>query len=253
MPAATLEQQRDIVSDALGEAREKIKAFIGKTHPAAKAAWFFVGALILSAVLFTGWHNWRLYSRGADTATGKTVAIIPALLLDGSIVLLLTLLLTYFKDRFQWWTAVIFNALLFLVIGANTSIDFSMNANEPLSTAMHAYLRWGVVASFLGTLLMWEIIIHLDPVHRMRMEKAKLEMKALQAANAAELRQIELEITRQTNEIDYQETLQTKMHASRMKATASSKVDEALTDFEESNAVFDAMRIRGAAPKAASR
>jgi hypothetical protein len=250
---ASLGEQRDIIADALSEAQRKVRAFVGETHTAAKFAWFAVGCLILSAVIWTGWHNWNLYARGANTETGKAIAIVPALLLDGSIVLLLILLLTYFKERLQWTVAVVFNALLFFVNAANTSLDFSMSANEPVGPEMQTYLRWGVVISFLGTLAMWEVLIHLDPAHRMKMQKAELEMKALNAANKAQLRTINLSIKRQTDALEYYEELQQKMHDARMHAVRGDLVQSALTDYEESEAVSEAMRIRSAAPKALSR
>jgi hypothetical protein len=242
--------QRDIIGDALKEAQERIKEFIGKVHPAAKVAWCVVGAFIFGAVFFTGWHNWSLFARGADTALGKNVAIIPALLLDGSLVLLLVLLLTYFKDSKQWAVAVFFNALLFIIIGVNTSLDYSMNTNEPLGDSMHAYLRWGVAWSFLATLAMWEIIIHLDPTHRMRMKKARLEMQAQESSNDAELQRIQLELAKLTDDLEYQKTLQTKMHNARMKAVRGEYVETALVDYEEAAAIAEARRIRSASPKA---
>lgn len=250
--AATLNLgvQRDIIGDALKEAQTRIKDFIGKTHPAAKVAWFIVGAFIFSAVIFTGWHNWNLFARGATTDFGRSISIVPALLLDGSIVLLLVLLLTYFKDRLQWWVAVGFNVLLFLIIGYNTSIDYSLNASEPISATMQGYLSWGVAWSFLGTLALWEILIHLDPMHKMRMEKARLEMRALEASNDAELQRIELELVKLTDDLEYQKTLQTKMHNARMKAVKGEYVENALVDYEEAAAIAEARRIRSASPKA---
>ncbi|MCI0392926.1 MAG: hypothetical protein MOB07_29695 [Acidobacteria bacterium] len=242
--------QRDIVGDALKEAQERIKDFIGKTHVAAKAAWCVVGAFIFGAVFFTGWHNWNLFARGADTDFGKGVAIIPALLLDGSLVLLLVLLLTYFKDSKQWAVAVAFNALLFLIIGVNTSLDYSINADEPLGEWMRAYLRWGVAWTFLGTLALWEIVIHLDPTHRMRMRKAKLEMMAQSSSNEAELQRIKLQLKGLTDDLEYHGTLQTKMHDARMKAVGGDYVERALVDYEEAASVAEARRIRSASPKA---
>lgn len=228
--------QRDIIGDAIKESQDRINEFIGKTHPAAKVAWGVVGAFIFGAVFFTGWHNWSLFARGADTELGKNLAIIPALLLDGSLVLLLVLLLTYFKDSKQWAVAVFFNTLLFIIIGVNTSLDYSMNANEPLSEGMHSYLRWGVAWSFLATLALWEIIIHLDPSHRMRMKKARLEMKAQESSNKAEIERIELELQRLTDDLEYQRTLQTKMHDARMK--------------DDGGGHDETKRIRSASPKA---
>lgn len=245
--------QRDFVTEAFDEAQRKIKEFIGKMHWAAKGAWFVVGAIIFSAVLFTGWHNWNLFARGATTEAGKAIAIIPALLLDGSIIILLVLLLTYFKDEWQWRVAAGFNALLFLIIGYNTSVDYALNANQELSATMQGYLSWGVAWSFLGTLALWEIIIHLDPMHKMRMQKARLEMRALRASNAAEVEHVELELKRVTDELEFQRKLHTKMHSARMRAADGVNVEEALKDYEQAVDIADATKIRESAPKARRR
>jgi len=248
-----LNNQRDFVTEAFDEAQRRIKEFIGETHTAAKAAWFCVGAFIFGAVLFTGWHNWNLFARGASTEFGRALAIVPALLLDGSIVVLLVLLLTYFKDELQWKVAAGFNAALFIIIGYNTSVDYSLNANQPLSDSMQAYLSWGLAWSFLGTLALWEVIIHLDPMHKMRAQKARLEMKALRASNATELERVNLQLQRATDELEFQRSLHTKMHAARMRATEGGDVKEALSDYEDAQAIAHATGIRESAPKTTRR
>jgi hypothetical protein len=248
-----LNAQRDFVTEAFDEAQRKIKSFIGNTHTAAKAAWFCVGLFIFGAVLFTGWHNWSLFARGANTDFGRAVAIVPAVLLDGSIVVLLVLLLTYFKDGRQWAVAAIFNALLFLIIGYNTSVDYSLNAGQELSATMQSYLQWGVAWSFLGTLALWEIIIHLDPAHKIRMQKARLEMRALRESSAAEVERIELELQKLTDELDFRKKLHTMMHQARMRATDGGDVQKAIADYETAQAVAEATQIRDSAPKAQRR
>lgn len=248
-----LNGQRDFVTEAFDEAQRKIKEFIGKTHGAAKAAWFCVGVFIFGAVVFTGWHNWNLFARGATTEFGRAVAIVPALLLDGSIVVLLVLLLTYFKDELQWRVAAGFNALLFIIIGYNTSVDYSLNANQPLSDSMQAYLSWGVAWSFLGSLALWEIIIHLDPVHKIRAQKARLEMRALRASNAAEVERIELELKKVTDELEFQKKLHAKMHDARMRATDGVNVEGSLKEYEQAVDIANATNIRASAPKTTRR
>jgi hypothetical protein len=240
----------DIIGAAIEKTQAEIKKFIGEVHPAAKVAWTVVGIFILSAVFWTGYHNWNLFARGSETEWGKTVAIIPALLLDGSLVLLLVLLLTYFKDETQWRVAVLFNVLLFLIIGINTSIDYSMALNEPLGENLRTYLHWGVAWSFLATLAMWEVIIHLDPIYKQRMEKMKLELQAQRAANAAELTRFQLSLKRSTDELEYQSTLQERMHGARMNAVQGEYVENALIDYEKSEALAEAQRIRAYSPKA---
>jgi hypothetical protein len=249
----TLNLQAQTANEAISEVKLAVAEFVGKSHPAALIAWFLVGAILLSCVGFTAWHNWNLFSRGADTDFGKGISVVPALLLDGSIILLLVLLLTYFKDALQWWIAVIFNAVLFIIVGVNTSLDYSLTANEALADGMRFYLRWGVLGSFLLAFAVWEILIHMDPKHRQRMARAKLEMQALTDAAAIELQLIELEIAKKKNDLNYKKRSVEKAHARRMAALEREEVTEAWDDFELAEASAEAAKIRNGHPKAQSR
>jgi hypothetical protein len=226
-------------NNAISDIKKNLKGMFSKTHPAALIAWGIVGLILLAGVVFTGYHNWNLFSRGAQTDFGRTFAAIPPLLLDGSIVLLLILLLTYFRDRLQWWVAVLFNAVLFIIVGVNTSLDYSLVSGEALSDGMRLYLRWGVVWSFLLAFIGWEIIIHLDPRHRRQSARGQIEEEAEQ-----ETHELELEI------LEYEKKIQERMHASRMKAAESDEVEGALVDFEKGEAINKAKKIRGVLPKA---
>lgn len=253
MAASTLNLQTQTVTEAIGDVKEAVREFVGRSHPAALIAWFIVGVILLFCVGFTGWHNWNLFSRGADTEFGKGISIVPALLLDGSIILLLVLLLTYFKDSLQWWIAVIFNAILFVIVGVNTSLDYSLTANEGLGDGMRFYLRWGVLGSFLLAFAMWEILIHADPKHRQRMARARLEMQAAADAAEIELELIELEIARKRNDLSYRKKKIQTEHARRMAALQREEVTEAWNDFETAEASAEAATIRNGRPKAQSR
>lgn len=246
----TFSNQAATVNKAVEDVKKNVKTFVGKTHPAALVAWFLVGGILLAGVIFTGWHNWSLFARGADTDFGKLLAAIPPLMLDGSIVILLILLLTYFRDPLQWWVAVGFNVMLFVIVGVNTSLNYSLTSGEAINAGMKIYLRWGILGSFLFAFALWEILIHLDPHHTRRMARAKLEMQAEHDAAEIELEMIELQIQQQKDELAYRKTLAQKMHAARMKATESKDVEAALIDYEKGNAVLDAKEIRGTLPNA---
>lgn len=246
----TLNHQAATVNNALAEVRKSVKGFASKTHPAALVAWFIVGLILLCGVVFTGWHNWSLFARGANTDFGQIVAAVPPLMLDGSIVLLLVLLLTYFRDPLQWWVAVGFNALLFIIVGINTSLNYSLTTGEAVTGGMRIYLRWGILGSFLLAFAVWEILIHLDPIHKRNAAKAKLEMQAEDDAHQIELELIQMEIEQRRNDLEYQKTVAGKMHAARMKAAQSADVDQALIDFEKQEAIQRAKVIRGVHPTA---
>jgi hypothetical protein len=235
---------------AVQDIRKNLKGMVSKTHPAALIAWGVVGLILLAGVIFTGYHNWNLFSRGAQTDFGRTFAAIPPLLLDGSIVLLLILLLTYFRDRLQWWVAVLFNAVLFIIVGVNTSLDYSLSTGESLSDGMRLYLRWGIVWSFLLAFIGWEIIIHLDPRHKRQSARGQVEEEAEQETHELELELLKIELKQKKDDLEYEKKIQERMHASRMKATESDEVERALVDFEKGEAINKAKKIRGVLPKA---
>jgi|SRR5262245_41802406 len=116
--------------------KSEMKDFIGRAHPAAKIAWFIVGLILLAGLLFTGYHNIKLYARGLPEGAAQLLAFAPALMLDGSIAVLLILLLTWFKDGVQWLTAAFFNLVLFVIVGANTILDYNLSNGAPLSNGM---------------------------------------------------------------------------------------------------------------------
>jgi len=235
---------------AVQSIKKNLQGMFSKTHPAALIAWGIVGLILLAGVIFTGYHNWNLFSRGAQTDFGRTFAIIPPLLLDGSIVLLLVLLLTYFRDRLQWWIAVLFNAVLFIIVGINTSLDYSLATGEGLSDGMRLYLRWGVVWAFLLAFIGWELLIHLDPRHKRQSARAQVEEEAEQDTHELELDLLRMELKQQRDDLEYEKKIQERMHVSRMKAADSDEVEGALVDFEKGEAVNKAKKIRGILPKA---
>ena len=237
-------------ANAIQDIKKNLNGMFSKTHPAALIAWGVVGLILIAAVFFTGWHNWNLFSRGATTEAGRAFSIIPPFLLDGSIILLLVLLLTYFRDRLQWWVAVLFNVVLFVIVGVNTSLDYSLATSEALSEAMRMYLKWGVVWSFLLAFIGWEIIIHLDPRHRRQAARAQIEEQAEQETHELELDILKMELKQRKDDLEYEKTLQEQMHTARMKAAESAEVERALVDFEQGEAVQKAKKIRGALPKA---
>jgi len=235
------------------QVKKDVEKFSGKTHPAAKLAWVAIGCFIVMAVLFTGYHNWQLYKRGmGGTGVGDALAIVPPILLDGGIIVLLVLLIWYFKDPTQWLVGVVFNILLFVIVIVNTSLNYSLNSGEAMSAELKIYLHWGVLGSFVLVLAMYEILIHVDPNHKRQQEKAKLAAQAQDDLHELEVKTIQHGIEEQKGEVQYSLALAEKMHTARMKAIESQSVDEALVDFEVREAIERAKQIRGAhstAPK----
>lgn len=247
-----LNNQAATVAAAIADVKKYVGEFIGTAHPAALVAWFLVGIILFVGVLFTGYHNWNLFARGAHTDAGQILAIVPPLMLDGSIVLILTLLLTYFRDALQWWVSVAFNVILFVIVGVNTSLDYSLTNGEAISNGLQVYLRWGVLGSFLLAFALWEIIIHLDPKHRQRMARGKLEMQAELDAAQIELDLIELNIQAQKNDLEYRKERITRKHNARMAALKREEVEAAWGEYETGEAESEAESIRSEAPKPTS-
>lgn len=234
---------------ATQDVKQNLKGLFSKTHPAAFIAWCAVGLILFAGVIFTGLHNWNLFSRGAMTSFGQASAIIPPLLLDGSIMLLLVLLLTYFCDSVQWWVAVIFNAVLFIIVGVNTSLDYSLATGEPLSDGMRLYLQWGIVWSFLLAFVGWELIIHLDPRHKRQATRARIEDEAEDEVHELELEILRIDIQQKKDDLEYEKKIRERMHSARIKAADSDEVERALMDFEKGEAISKAKNIRESLPK----
>jgi hypothetical protein len=219
---------------------------LSKMHPVALVVMALASLLIVAGAIFTGYHNTELYGRWT---TSKLVAVIPAVLLDGSMLLLLVGFIFWFTDPKQKVVAALFNLTLFLIIGVNTSLNFSLNTGEALSGGMRLYLKIGLIVSFLLTLGAWMLIFHLDPIVKQHEEKAALNAEAQRTAHEMEVEQMQLELERQKAELEYQNGLAQAMHAARMKALGSTEVKNALVDFEKQQAINEAREIRGALPK----
>lgn len=224
--------------------RSQVKEFIGNMHPAAKFAWGAVGVILLLGLLFTAYHNVRLYARGLPVGWAQIFALAPALILDGSIALLIVLMLTAFKDGVQWTVAAVFNGVLVFIVGANTILDYQLSTGEMLSDGMLTYLRGGIIGAFLLALVMWEVLIHLDPANRRRKAKGELELRAENALHGFEVAQMEFQIKKQEDELEYERQLHLAMHARRLAAIDSQTVEAALGDFESGEAQEKARRIR---------
>jgi hypothetical protein len=222
-----------------------MRDFIGRAHPAAKIAWFVVALILLAGLLFTGFHNVKLYARGLPSGAAQVFALAPALMLDGSIAVLLILLLTWFKDGTQWLVAAVFNLLLFVIVGANTILDYNLANGAPLNGGMLIYLRGGIVGSFLLAFAMWEVLIHLDPVNKRRKAKGALELQAENALHGFEVALLQFELEKKSDDLEYERKLHQLMHSRRIRAAESDTVEAALDTYESREAAEKARRIRG--------
>lgn len=235
---------KDQSSKVVEQVKKRVEE-LAKLHPVAKLIMGAAAFLILAAAIYTGYHNYELYHR--ITSSGL-IALVPPILLDGSMLLLLGGFIFWFTDSMQKVVAALFNLLLFLIVGFNTSLNGSLTAGDPLTEGMKLYLEYGVIASFLFVLGAWMLIFHLDPMIKRNEERAKLNADAQQAAHECEVAQMKLQLSEDKAELEYQLALKEAMHGARMKALKSEEIQEALIDFEKENALIEARNIRGALP-----
>jgi hypothetical protein len=217
----------------LADVKSNVRSSVSKSHPAALLAWAMVAVLLVGAVAFTWYHNYRLFARGLPE--GMTwLAFAPPSLMDGSILLILVLYLFWMRDGMQKLVALGFNLLLFVFVAVGTIIDYNLSTGEQISGGLRTWLTVGLVASFLITLAGWEIIIHLDPA------------KAEEAAFNLEMENMRFQVEQAQSELEFQRKLHAQMHARRMKAVEGEQVSSALEDFERSEGAVRAKEIRGA-------
>jgi hypothetical protein len=229
----------------LADVKSNVRSSVSKSHPAALLAWAMVAVLLVGAVAFTWYHNYRLFARGLPE--GMTwLAFAPPSLMDGSILLILVLYLFWMRDGMQKLVALGFNLLLFVFVAVGTIIDYNLSTGEQISGGLRTWLTVGLVASFLITLAGWEIIIHLDPANRQRAKRGALELEAEEAAFNLEMENMRFQVEQAQSELEFQRKLHAQMHARRMKAVEGEQVSSALEDFERSEGAVRAKEIRGA-------
>lgn len=228
----------------LADVKSNVRTFVSKAHPAALVAWALVAILLVGAVAFTWYHNYRLFSRGLPEGMGW-LAFAPPSLMDGSILLLLVLYLFWMRDGTQKIVALGFNLLLFVFVAVGTIIDYQLSTGEQVSGGLKTWLTIGLVASFLITLAGWEIIIHLDPVNRQRAKRGALELEAEESAFNLEMEHMRFQVEQANAELEFQRRLHGQMHARRMKAAEGEQVSAALDDFERGEGAVRAKEIRG--------
>lgn len=232
-------------SSRVVEQVKKRVAELSKMHPVAKLIMGAAALLIIASAIYTGYHNYELYRR---ITSSPLVAFVPPGLLDGSMLLLLGAFIFWFTEPTQKVIAGLFNVILFVIVGVNTSLNGSLTAGEQLSNAMRLYLEYGVIASFLLVLGAWMLIFHLDPIVKRNEERAKLNAEAQQAAHECEVAQMKMQLGEDKAELEYQLALKEAMHGARMKALKSEDVQDALIDLEKEQALLEAKNIRGSLP-----
>lgn len=237
-------QQANFQDRATATIKKKLEA-LSKLNPMAKAVMVLASIFVIVAALYTGFHNWQLVDR---LINNKALALIPPVLMDGSLLLIPLAFFVWFTDGAQKLTAVIFEVALFIIVGINTVLNGSYSHGEPLTPEARLYVSAFITISFLLILAGWILIFHFDPIIKRHEEKASKTAEAEQLNHDLEIEKMKDSLNRQRSEFDHQAALFDAMHNARMKALESDDVQTALVDYEKGLAIAEAQRIRGSLP-----
>ena len=237
-------QQAGFQERAAENIKRKLRE-LSKLNPLAKAVMVVAALMVIVAAIYTGYHNWQLVNR---LINNKALALIPPVLMDGSLLLLTLAFFVWFTDPAQKFLAVAFEVVLFLIVGINTVLNGTYAPGQPLTDDGRLYVGAFMTIAFLLVLAGWILIFHCDPVIKRHEEKAQKTAEAEQLAHDLQIEQMKADVNRQRAEFDHQAKLYDAMHNARMKALDSDDVQQALFAYEKGLAIAEAQRIRGALP-----
>lgn len=138
---------------------------------------------LLIGVIYTGIHNYNLFSRGLHTDQA-VFALIPAILLEGSILLALAGSFVWFSGGSQKMFASAFGWILFAIVAANTTVDSMINSSETMPAWLNIYSTFFLFATPIATMASWKLILDLDPSKK-ALDQAKALEHALSEAKFA--------------------------------------------------------------------
>lgn len=131
-----------------------------------KAIVIALAALMISAgLVYTGIHNYNLFRR-ALPPDQQVFALIPVILLEGSIALFLIASFVWFSLGAQRALSAAFSWALFAVISANTLIDSRLNAGDAMGDWLTTYATLMLPITPVIVVGMWKIMIDTDPAKR---------------------------------------------------------------------------------------
>jgi len=179
-------------------------------------------ALILAGAIYTGIHNFNLFARYLPEE--QTVfALIPVLLLEGSLLLLLIAQFTWLVAPAQRIIATVASWALFAIIAANTLLDSATQAGSQPPAWLSTYATLMLPITPVAVVATWKLIIDADPARRRAAARATLEA-AIEAAQ----------------------------HEATLAALDQDDITRAIADYRTSTAALAAARIRASAPGSGS-
>ena len=164
----------------LGEIIEKSKMGGAKS--------IVVGLVIIFlfiGIAYTGVHNYNLFGHGLQ-GDQAVFALIPVVLLEGSILLTLAGSFVWFSGGSQKIFASAFGWMLFLIVAANTVVDSMMNSRDTLPSWLAVYSQFFMFATPVGVMAAWKLILDLDPSKK-KLDQQKSIEHALEEAKFAHI------------------------------------------------------------------
>jgi hypothetical protein len=147
---------------------------------------FIVGALIVIGCLFTGALSFLLYSR-AFTGWAKVFALIPTLLIEGSLLTFLVGNYVWFAHGTQATLARVFGWAMFGIVALNCVLEFNTRTGQfdESNTLLKTYAFWGVPIVVPLVIGFWKAVLDADPtIQLMRMRvriRQSVEVGKMQA------------------------------------------------------------------------
>ena len=175
------------------------------------------GIMIAAGLAYTGIHNYNLF-RKALPADQAVFALIPVILLEGSIALFLVASFVWFSVGPQKTLATAFSWILFAIVGFNTLIDSTINTGNQIPSWLEIYATLMLPVTPVLVVAMWKIIIDSDPTKRQLDMQRTIEAARIEAQYQAAQRALTGEATRQAL-ADYA-TLYESALAARIRASA---------------------------------
>ncbi len=129
-------------------------------------------SFLLIGVVYTGIHNFNLFSRTL-TEDQRLFALIPVILLEGGILLFLAGSFVWFAGGSQKIVATVSGWLLFAVVAANTVVDSMLHSSGEMPEWLKLYSTFVMYAMPVLVMAILKLILDLDPAkRRLDMEKA---------------------------------------------------------------------------------
>jgi len=172
-------------------------------------------ALIIAGAIYTGVHNFNLFARYLPQDQ-QVFALIPVLLLEGSLLLLLIAQFTWLTSPTQRIIATASSWLLFGLLAIHTLIDSWLQTGNQPPDWLQLYATFALPVTPVLVTAIWKMIIDADPARARARARATLEAAIEQA-----------------------------QHEATLAALDEEQITRAIADYRTTTAALAAQRIRG--------